>query len=1042
MKNFIILTFFLLFALLSINAQQKTSTKATGINSAALSGLTARHIGPAVMSGRITAIDGINTDPRNLYIGTAGGGVWKTTDGGSNFTSVFDKYCQSIGAVCIDQSNPETVWVGTGESNMRNTTSIGAGLYKTTDGGENWVKMGLENTEHIAKIAILPNQPNTVFVAVPGHLWNSNPERGLYRTTDGGKTWDKALYLNENTGCADIIIDPQNPNTMYCTMWEFRRQPYSFSSGGKGSGFYKSIDGGKTWNKINKGLPEGNLGRIALALAPSQPNNLFAVVEAKKTGLYISSDNGETWKEQSATSNVTARPFYFSTLVVDPKDAKRVYRPALTFSISTDGGYSFTEDGYGGGVHPDHHALWINPNNTAQMYLGTDGGVYMSVDKGNNWLHLKNLPVSQAYHVSIDNQIPYNVYTGFQDNGSWKAPSRKAGGIQNGDWLNIYGGDGFWVQPDLTNPDIVYAEYQGGNMARNNIKANESLDIQPYPLAGEQKLRWNWNTPIVASPTNPNIFYTGAQYLYKTENKGQSWSKISPDLTTNDKKKQKQEDSGGLTADNTSAENHCTIFTIAQSPLDENVIWVGTDDGNLQVTNDAGKNWQNVSKNYAKAGIPPQTWVSSIEPSRYDKNTIFVTFDNHAYGDMNTYIAKSTDAGKTFTRLNSPNFKSFAHKIKEDIVSKNILFAGTEMGLYISLNSGTDWVLMKGNIPEYAMVRDIAIDPKTNDLIIATHGRGILILDDITPLRKLNENLLNTELAFVSIPKTSVTHGHFGWAWAGPGEFFGQNPSEQAPIVYYLKNRPAKGDIKIELFDLKGNYLYDLKGSKRKGLNKIYWNMQAKPPRPVKGASTLDNSGFNGPLMPKGKYKIKLSLNDQHCESEIELIDDPFSAHTTADRELNQKTSDEAYKTTEELAFLAAKLIHIRTQLNQLQSTVTNEPLKKLLKTYNDTLNNIRKDLMATKEGTNASFFGEEKLREKLSSLYNSLIWYEGKPTDSQLNRLKGLQYDLDKETKRFEKHNKAFIDKINPMLKKEASTTISELTKEMYLEEEKNTKE
>jgi photosystem II stability/assembly factor-like uncharacterized protein len=1016
-------------------AQNKKSTaNNTPLKSAALSKIAARHIGPAAMSGRVTAIAGVNKDPRIMYVGAAGGGVWKTTTGGSRFKPVFDKYCQSIGDIAIDQQNPETVWVGTGESNMRNTTSVGTGLYKTTDGGEFWTRVGLENTEHIAKIAIHPTNSNIVLVAAPGHLWDANEERGLFKTTDGGKTWKKTLYIDKNTGCADVLINPNNPNIVYATTWQFRRTPHSFDSGGKASALYKSTDGGDTWKKITNGLPTGDLGRIALALAPSAPDNMFAIVEAKETGLYMSTDGGETWKAQSATSNVTARPFYFSTLVVDPTDAKRVYRPALTFSISTDGGYSFAEPEYfGGGVHPDHHALWINPQNTSHLYLGTDGGVYVSFDKGNNWILLKNLPISQAYHVAVDNQQPYHVYTGFQDNGSWAAPSRKAGGIRNGDWKSLMGGDGFWVQPDLSNPDIVYAEYQGGNMSRINLKTNEQLDIQPYPAAGEAKLRWNWNTPIVKSPSNNNILYTGAQYLYKTENGGITWQKISGDLTTDDHKKQDQENSGGLTEDNTSAENHCTIFTIAESPLDANQIWVGTDDGNLQLTTNGGKTWTNLAANYAKCGIAAGTWVSSIEPSRFDKNTVYATFDNHAYGDCKTYVAKSTDLGKTWTLFSSPDFKSFAHKIKEDLQNKNLLFLGTEMGLFVSIDGGTNWTVMKGNIPEYAMVRDITIHPQTNDLVIATHGRGILIVDDITPLRKLSSDILNADVAFIETSPTPSTNGHYGWSWADAGEFVGRNPNENAQIMYYLKERVTKGDVKIEIYDTQGKFLYDMPGTKRKGINVVDWNMQMKPPKPVKGGSTLDNSGFYAPLLPPGKYKIKLKLNGKEYESYLTLIKDPLSAHNTTDQQLQQKTAMDAYNTTEDLAFLAAQIVDMREKIAQIQPQNNNEALQKQLQTYSDSLNNLRKNIMATKEGTNVGFSNDEKLRENLSKIYGAVVSYEGRPTDSHIARLNGLQVEIKDAQKRLADINNQNLPALNEALAKLSLPPLTTLSKEAF---------
>ena len=534
------------------------STAQSEISSATFGMMEARWLGPGTMSGRITAIDGVAADGKTLYVGTAGGGIWKTTNVGASFKPIFDKYCQSIGAIAIDQKNPKIIYAATGESNMRNSVSIGNGLYKSTDAGDNWTKIGLDSTEHIAKIAIDPSNASTIYVAAPGPLWSDSKHRGLYKSTDGGSTWNKILYINEKAGCADIEIDPSNPQTIYASTWEFRRTPYSFNSGGNGSGFYKSTDGGKTWKEITKGLPSKPFGRIAFALAPSAPKNLLAIVESNNTGLYISSDGGESWKQQSATLNVTARPFYFSTIEVDPNDPKRIYRPSYGFSYSSDGGYSFADaSGDGGWIHSDMHALWINPANTNQMYVGTDGGIYLSLDRGATWRFMDNLPVGQFYHVAVDKQKPYRIYGGLQDNGSWVAPAKLPGGVGNGDWKAVYGGDGFWTQPDLLDPNIVYAESQGGNAGRIELQTLRSVTIKPQS-EGNEKLRWNWNTPIVIGAKNPGNLYMGAQFLFRSTDKGSNWTRISPDLTTNDKKKQAQEESGGLTADNTSAENHTT----------------------------------------------------------------------------------------------------------------------------------------------------------------------------------------------------------------------------------------------------------------------------------------------------------------------------------------------------------------------------------------------------------------------------------------------------------------------------------------------------
>lgn len=1004
----------------SLNAQ-KNKTKTTTeqqpqvkLSSASLGKMEARAIGPAVMGGRITAIEGVNSDPRTIYVGTAGGGVWKTTNGGSQFKSIFDKHCQSIGALAVDQTNPDVVYVGTGESNMRNTVSIGNGIYKTTDGGENWVFSGLPESEHISKLVIHPNDANTIFAAVPGKLFSNSAERGLYKSSDAGKTWTKILFVNDSTGCADFALNPKNPDVMYATFWQFRRKPFAFSSGGPGSAIMKSTDGGKTWKKIHKGLPDGDIGRAAIALAPTDPNKIVAIVESKKTGLYISADGGETWTSQSADDNVCARPFYFSTIVVDPLDANRVYRPAFQFSYSEDGGFSWVRaQNSSGWVHSDMHALWINPKNTSQMYVGTDGGVYMSVDRGNNWIYLNNIPVSQFYHVTYDNQDPYYVYGGLQDNGSWRAPSQSPGGIENGDWKNVGGGDGFWVQPDGEDHEIVYSEYQGGHASMLNLKTNQWQDIQPKASIGDPKFRFNWNTPIVRSPTSKKRIYMACQFLFKSEDRGLNWTKISGDLTTNDPVKLKQEESGGLTNDNTSAENHCTIFTIAESPLDEKMIWVGTDDGNLQLTLDGGKTWSNVANNYKAAGVPAQTWVSSIEPSRYDKNVVYATFDNHMYGDMKTYLARSTDMGKTWTMLRSDNFKGYAHKIREDIVSKDLLFLGTEMGLYASIDGGKNWTQMKAKVPEYCLVRDIAIEPKTNDLILATHGRGILIVDDISPLRKINDQLLNSDIAFIPSRPTPVTNGHYGQGWPDAGGFVGPNSTEEALITYYLKERVNSGSVNVQVFDSKGALVVELPGTKRKGLNKITWNMRTKPPRVAEGGSKADWASTVGPMVRDGKYTIKIVANDKVASGELELIPDPRSSFTAEQREANYAAVECTKKMEEELAVVMDSLLVEQQMIKEVKD------LSPVITEYYDSLESIRKSLVPVKEGNNVLFVDEENLREKVTDIYYGVNFYEGQPTGSQQEGMNSIQKEMNEARNKIEERKKTYRPKVKAELKR-----------------------
>ena len=1005
-----------------------TSFSQVKVTSALFGALTARQIGPATMSGRITAIDGVNKDPRILYIGAAGGGVWKTINGGAVFNSVFDKYCQSIGAITIDQSNPNVVWVGTGESNMRNSIAIGDGLYRSDDAGDNWKKVGLEGTQQIAKILIDPANSNIVYVAAPGPLWGDSEERGLFKTTDGGTSWRNILYVNGKTGCADIVMDPKSPKVLYAAMWQFRRKPWLFSSGGEGSGLYKSVDGGESWDRIDRQFTDdGILGRICLAISPSDPETIYAIAESNNTGLYESNDGGETWKRNSASGNVTARPFYFSVLMVDPTDAKRIYRPAFSLSMSDDGGQSFRQASFEGGwVHADHHALWINPQNPQNIYLGTDGGVYVSYDRGNNFIFFNNLPVSQFYHVNTDLAKPYyNVFGGLQDNGSWMGPSSGQGGVKNSDWKSVGFGDGFWVVPDLEDENIIYWEWQGGSLARFDKRSNESKDIRPQPEKGETKIRCNWNSPIHQSTLNPGVIYFGAQYLYKSVTKGDSWQRISPDLSTNDPEKQKQEESGGLSVDNSSAENHCTIFAICESPLDANIVWAGTDDGNLQVTDNGGTSWTNVVKNVT--GLPKNTWVSSIDASKFEKNTVFVSFDNHAMGDHKTYVYKTTDLGKTWTSITTADINGYAHKVKQDIVNPNLLFIGTVFGLYLSIDGGSSWVLYNAKLP-LAEIRDICIQPESNDLVIATHGRGIYIIDDLTPYRSITPEVLNSDAVFLPTRQNYVYGGFLGGSFPDEAGFFvGDNATEDAVIMYYLKDRVVTGDVKLEIYDQSGKLINSLPGTKRKGINRVTWDMRYKPPKVATGVRP-DQSGFSSPFVTDGVYPVKLIVGNKTIESSLDLKIHPMSTHSGDDIALQNSTSLKLYKMQEDLAFMVDNILKVQNETNALiKDGKVGESTGKALV---DKLEDLRKTLVATKEGR---ITGEEQLRERLGWLYVTVTWYNGKPTEQQVNRISGLEFEMAEAQKKVDEIYKNYLTKVNNELKSKSIKEIQLMTREEF---------
>ncbi|MDB5208779.1 MAG: glycosyl hydrolase, partial [Flavisolibacter sp.] len=798
-----------------------------------------------------------------------------------------------------------------------------------------------------------------------------------------------------------------------------RRTPYSFNSGGNGSGLHKSTDGGATWKELNKGLPAKPFGRIALALAPSAPQNLLAIVESNNTGLYISADGGETWKPQSATLNVTSRPFYFSTIEVDPKDPKRVYRPAYSFSYSSDGGYSFADaSGEGGWVHADHHALWINPNNTNQLYLGTDGGVYLSLDRGATWRFMDNLPVGQFYHVALDKQKPYRIYGGLQDNGSWVAPSALPGGVSNGDWKAIYGGDGFWTVPDGIDPNIAYAESQGGNASRIDLRTLKNVSIKPQS-EGDEKLRWNWNTPIVVGAKNGSNLYMGAQYLYKSTDKGSNWTRISTDLTTNDKAKQEQDKSGGLSADNTSAENHTTIFTIAESPLDEKMIWVGTDDGNLQVTTDGGKVWTNTAKGYAAAGIPLQTWVSSVEPSRFDKQVVYATFDNHMYGDHKTYAAKSTDGGKTWKAFTSSEFTGFAHKIKEDLKNRNLLFLGTEMGLFASVDGGANWFRMKNRIPEYALVRDIQIHPQTADLVLATHGRGIIVVDDISTIRLMSAEVADKDVQLFPMKAIPLSTGLGSGGFPPTGGWNSGNPVSIPAIQYYLKDRPNSGDMKIEILDAKGSLVQTLTPGKRKGINKVYWNLRGTPPKVAAGGTKMDPAGFTAPMVMPGNYTVRLKVGDKaYTEPLVVVHDSANKSFTLAERQAQYKTAMDALNLYNELTANIEEVNTRQADLKRWTALSKNEESKKVLKAYTDSLEALRSTLLATKQ--KSIFADEEQLRERVSELYSTITNQEAKPSNMQVQRVTVLKKQREKATQKREVLKKQFDAPVKAIVEKE----------------------
>src|ERR1700730_17843506 len=1016
-------------------AQQQASAP---FNSASISGLGARNIGSAAMSGRISAIAGAHepSGKITLFVGAASGGIWKSDDQGTRYRPVFDEQAvQSIGAIALDPKNSKNVWVGTGESWTRNSVSIGNGMYKSTDGGETWTHAGLDKSERISRIRVSPNNSDIVFACVPGALWSDSPDRGLYKTTDGGKTWKQILKgANLSTGCTELATDPTNPDAMFACMWDFRRKGWEYRSGGdgpdkpSGSGLFRSNDGGNTWTEVtpeaSKGFPKKPYGRLEITIAPSNAQRVYCFVESPASALFVSDDCGMTWEARDTSQWMVWRPFYFANLIVDPKNPDRLFKTDGALILSEDAGKSFALVGGFQGAHGDVHDVWIDQTNPQTVFAGDDGGMWYSYNGGSKWWKGENLPVSQFYHVSLDENDPYRVYGGLQDNSSWVGQSQYPGGITNSRWENMFNGDGFWMFPDPADPDYIYAEYQGGEIGRVNRRTHEARNVKPRPNYNE-KLRYNWNTPIALSPNEKGTVYIGAQFLFRSRDHGQSWERISPDLTTNDPQKQKQEQSGGVTVDNSSAEMHTTIYSISESPKDKNLIWVGTDDGNLQITRDSGKTWSNVVANLPN--LPKNSWVSWVQASNFDAGTAYAAFDRHTFGDMTPYVFRTADYGKTWTALvsaqDAQGVRGYAHVIKEDIVQPNLLFLGTELGLWVSIDGGKTWAQFKGNHFPAVAVRDLAIQPRENDLVLATHGRGIWIIDDITPWRGLTNELLSQEVAFVSArPVQQRLEANGGWA-NGDAVFVGDNPPDAAVITYYQRSRHLFGKLKIEVVDASGRGVDEGPASKRPGLNRVTWSMHEKPPR-VPPAAQVAYSGIRGPRLVPGTYTVRLTKAGKAYETKLTVGLDSRAKFTEADRKAQFDAAMKVHALFGDESALMDRIIALRREVaKSAEALPENDPLRKTVKDFDGKIDNVRKKIVATTEG--GAITGEERIREHTDQLYGALLSFEGKPGDYQIAYSDALRKELDDVSKDFEQLLIKDLPSVNSTLKSKGKPEI-----------------
>jgi photosystem II stability/assembly factor-like uncharacterized protein len=943
------------------------------VNAEAMKGLQWRQIGP-FRGGRVLAVTGVVGEPSTYYFGAVAGGVWKTTNGGWTWTPLTDKTgIMSVGAIAVAPSDPNVIYVGTGESCLRGNISFGDGMYRSVDAGKTWTHIGLEDSQHIAKILVNPQNPDLVYVAAFGHAYGTNETRGVYRSADGGKTWQRILYKGDKTGAIDLDFDPHNAHILFAALWEANRTPWGMTSGGPGSGLYRSADGGDTWKRLEgHGLPEGVLGKIGVAVSGADGNRVYAIIEAGKGGIYRSDDGGESWHLVNGDHRFTQRSWYFHHIFADPASADTLYVLNTALYRSTDGGKTFN---FVRAPHGDHHALWIDPTNPARMINGNDGGATISIDGGKSWSTQLNQPTAQFYHVAVDSAVPYHIYGAQQDNSTIEIASRSDRGIiDRPEWHAVGGGESGYVVPDPRNPDIVYAGSYDGLITRYNTKNSQEQDISPWPLnpmgAGAADLvhRFQWTAPILMSANDPGAVYFGGEAVFKSTDGGMSWTEISPDLTRNDKSKQ-QSSGGPLTQDNTSVEYYDTVFSIAESPVEKGEIWAGTDDGLVQLTRDGGQHWTNVtSKQFGDWSL-----VSLVEASPRDAGTAYVAIDRHKLDDYHPYIFRTADFGKTWTRLtNGIPETAYVHAVREDPKRPGLLFAGTETGIYVSFDDGGHWQSLRLNLPE-TPVHDLVI--KDDALIVATHGRSFWALDDISPLRQLTAETLDEE-AHLFQPATA-------YRFSGPGFFIvtgvpvGQNPSTGVVLFYSLKDKP-KDPITLEISDAQGKLVRKFSSKKEhtaaeeeefpqlgrtgdvlpaeKGVNRFVWNMQTESPARVPGSVSWGGRPQGAEVVP-GTYQIKLTVAGKTYSASAELRKDPRVETSQADLEKQFELASKIAARVGQGHEAVNQIRSVRAQLDALEkrlgSDEKDKPIVEAAKALSKKMSGVEEKIIQPKSKSN-----------------------------------------------------------------------------------------
>jgi photosystem II stability/assembly factor-like uncharacterized protein len=1015
----------------ALNRRESTPAKERSIVPALFKNLEWRNIGPANMMGRTTDIEGVPGNPNIVYVGTASGGIWKTTNGGITWKPIFDgQPVASIGDLALEPGNPDVIYAGTGESNVRNSVSFGNGVYKSPDGGKTWWHLGLEDTEHISRIVINPKNPNIIYVGALGHAFGPNKMRGVFMSIDGGKTWERVLYTDEVHGVADLDINPKNPNIVYAALWLFERKPWTFISGDEKGGVYRSVDGGRNWQKITMGLPK-LMGRIGIKVSPSNPEVVYVIAESKEGTLYRSDDRGETFSLVSKNTRIVSRGFYYTDLRVDPADEDRVYAIASLLLLSIDGGKNFKR--ISPSTHIDFHSLWIDPENPGRMWQGQDGGICVSYDRGESWEYVNNFPVGQFYQIYADNRQPfYYVGGGLQDNGTWYGPSRNKEpfGILPDDWRMISFGDGFYIVVNPNNHEIFLTESQGADVVRTDMRTREQQNVSPQARqsdggpASSLKYRFNWNAPIIPSPHDPETVYVGGNVVFKSTDFGSSWEIISPDLTTNDPEKQKTA-GGPVWPENTTAEFHCTIISLSESPLQPGILWAGTDDGNLQLSVNGGEAWKNVVDKVP--GLPPFSPVSHVEPSRTSAGVAYCSFDRHMLDDFSPYVYKTTDFGRSWKNITG-DLPKMAHVwvLREDPKDSNIIYAGTELGLYVSFTGGNQWMKLKmKNLPTVP-VHDILIHPRENDLILGTHGRSIWIFDDISFLQEISSDVLRKPANLFTIrPATrhAIKPTRYG---IGDKVFRGPNPSYGALITYYLEEKLDKeAEMTIEILDKSGKVIRELRDLPREaGLNRTAWDLRFEAPRRRRERKPEDDffgRGLRGPQVLPDIYEVRLTLKNQTWERPVKVQLDPMVNLSSDDLALQLQYSLRLRDMQSFVNDGLKALDMLKEQLEERKKTIKEqkerfpEEIMQAIDNHLKKIESIQNILVRPQEG--AGFSEEARLGERLGSLFGSIDGVNAAPTKAQVYYFNEL-----------EKEFKSGMDEVNLYL----GQTVKEINNEL----------